>query len=94
MFSTTKIIKSIKPLLKRHQVKRASLFGSFARGEENAKSDVDVLVEFTKNIGLFEFINLEQLLEEALGRKVDLVTFQSLHPKLKKYIEKDQIHIL
>ena len=55
-------------------VSRLSLFGSFARGEDRAESDIDVLVEFERPVGLFEFVRLRRSLEGLLLRPVDLVT--------------------
>ncbi|MBI5191221.1 MAG: nucleotidyltransferase family protein [Nitrospirae bacterium] len=67
-------------------VKRIGVFGSFARGEQTKMSDVDVLVEFDRPVGLFEFIGLEMHLEGLLGRKVDLVTKNALKPYIKDRI--------
>lgn len=82
------------PLLKEAGVLRSSLFGSYARGEENENSDIDMLIEFPKGKSLLDLIDLENKLEEALGKKVDLVTYKSVSPYLKEYIEHDQVQIL
>lgn len=82
------------PILKDAGVTRSSLFGSCVRGEEQENSDIDILVDFPRGKGLFEFAGLEQQLGEALGRKVDLVTYKSLHPLLKERILAEQIQIL
>ena len=55
-----------------------ALFGSFARGDEKAESDVDILVNFKKPISLFDHAGIEIDLENKTGRKVDLVTERSL----------------
>lgn len=68
------IIKKIKPILERHHITKAELFGSYARGEETAESDVDMMVQLGKPMGLFEFVHIERELAEALGCKVDLTT--------------------
>ena len=81
-------------LLQRHQdafkelgVKRLGLFGSFVRGEQNDSSDVDVLVEFEPGCKTFDnFIRTAFLLEELLGRRVELVTPEALSPYLKPHI--------
>lgn len=70
------------------------VFGSYARGEESQKSDIDILVDFNSKINLLDLIGLEQELSEVLGIKVDLVTFNSLNPLLKPYIEQDLIHLI
>lgn len=66
----------------------AFLFGSFARGEADAASDVDLLVEldYTQPIGL-GFIGMKLDLEERLGRRVDLVSSQGVSPRILPYIE-------
>jgi predicted nucleotidyltransferase len=66
-------------------VKQIGLFGSFIRGEGVATSDIDLLVEFSDPIG-WEFIDLKDLLESALGREVDLVTRDALKPRLRDQI--------
>ncbi len=78
-------------VLRRYGVKRAAVFGSFARGEQNKKSDVDFLVDIPKGMDLFEFVGLKQDLEKHLHRKADLVTYGYIHPYLKKRILDEQI---
>ena len=92
-------IPSIKrralPILKRHAVKRASIFGSFARGEAKKKSDIDFLIEYkTKDKSLFDLVNLKLELEESLGRKVDIVTYGSIYSRLRDRILAEQVVIL
>jgi|YNPBryBLVA2012_1023415.scaffolds.fasta_scaffold02672_7 predicted nucleotidyltransferase len=87
--------QKITPLLKPY-VKRISVFGSYARGEETAESDIDLLVALKPShlrpaLGLFEVIRLEQELKKELGREVDLVTEEGLNPRRKPYIEKDRV---
>jgi predicted nucleotidyltransferase len=81
--------KKIEPLLKKHDVSFAGVFGSRARGEERADSDVDLLVRFNKQKGLFELAGLERDLSESLNLKVDLVTEGGLSPLLKSEVMKD-----
>ena len=77
-----KIADEISQYPKLDYVKKLALFGSFVRGEEGKDSDVDLLVTFeaAAPVGFFEFVRLQQFLESRLGRKVDLVTEQSLSP--------------
>lgn len=65
------------------------VFGSVARGEDTPASDVDLLVEFKITPGLLDFIALENKFVEVLGRKVDLATEQSLHPRIRQNVLKD-----
>lgn len=68
-------------------VKRLGLFGSFARGDQHTESDIDILVEFETGHKTFDrFITLGFLLEESLGRRVDLITVEALSPHLGPHI--------
>ncbi len=92
--STVARIKAkILPILKSAGVRRASVFGSAARGEP-APRDVDVLVEMPKSYGLFTFLALKGELEDCLGEKVDLVEYSHIKPSLKDYIFRDEVRIL
>ena len=84
----------IVPILKRYDVKRAALFGSFVRGEQREDSDIDILVEFKDGKSLLDLAGLKIELEEALGRKVDVLTYNSLHPLLRDKILQEQKVIL
>lgn len=85
---------AIVPLLKKHGVKRAGLFGSVARGDAGEKSDVDVLVELRKDISLLDFIGIEHELEDSLGRSVDLVEYHLLKPRIKDKILSQEVRII
>jgi len=87
------LLAKIIPILKKYKVKRASLFGSYVRGENKKTSDLDLLVELGKGKSLLDLIRLERQLEETLGFKVDLLTYNSLSPLLKEIILKEQIQI-
>ncbi len=64
-------------------MERAAIFGSFARGEAKANSDVDLLIEYrAKGKSLFDLVDLKLELEEILGRKVDIVTYDSILLKI------------
>ena len=84
----------IIPILKRYDVRRAALFGSFVRGEQREDSDIDILVEFKDGKSLLDLAGLKIELEEALGRKVDILTYNSLHPLLRDKILQEQKVIL
>ncbi|MEW6172706.1 MAG: nucleotidyltransferase family protein [Bacillota bacterium] len=93
-----KEIKDIKqktlPILRRYGVKKAGLFGSFARGEMREGSDIDLLVEIEKDISLLDFVGLKLEIEEALGRKVDLVEYCTIKPFLREKILSEQVRLL
>ena len=76
-------------------VKRAALFGSFARGDATEDSDIDLLIEFKgKRKSLLDLAALKIRLEENLGRNVSLITYNSLHPLLRDRILSEQVIIL
>ncbi|KYK35742.1 MAG: hypothetical protein AYK19_10250 [Theionarchaea archaeon DG-70-1] len=81
-------------ILKKHEVKRASLFGSVITGEATKDSDIDLLVEFEGRKSLLDLAGLKIELEEVLGKKVDVLTYKSLHPLLKEKILGEQEAIL
>ncbi len=85
------IIKShAKEIKTRFSVRRIGVFGSFARGEQKASSDIDILVEFEKPT-FKNFMNLSFYLEDLMRREVDLVMVKGLHPRIRPHVEKDVI---
>lgn len=89
-----KVKRQISEVLKKHDVKRSSLFGSIVRGELTETSDIDILIEFKGNKSLMDLASLKIDLEGILHRKVDVLTYDSLHPLLKKQILEEQVEIL
>ena len=89
-----KIKQKILPILQKYRVKKVALFGSCVRGEMEEDSDIDILVEIKKDISLLDFVGLKQKIEEALGRKVDLVEYDTLKPLLREKILKEQVVLL
>ncbi len=84
----------ILTILKKHDVEKASLFGSIVRGEFTSESDIDLLIEFKGDKSLLDLVNLQFELEEQLDFKVDVITYNSLHPLLKDQILAEQVEIL
>jgi uncharacterized protein len=83
------------PILKKHGVKRAAIFGSVAQGTATSKSDIDFLIEYeSKKKSLFDLVDLKLALEEALQCKVDLLTYGSICWQLKERILREQVVIL
>ncbi|RUT07888.1 nucleotidyltransferase [Dulcicalothrix desertica PCC 7102] len=80
------ILRSEQIKLKDFSVKSLTLFGSVARDEATSESDVDLLVEFEKPVGLFTFVRLQRYLETLLGRSVDLGTPDSLKSYLRETV--------
>jgi len=85
-----KIKIKIYPILRHYGISKAAVFGSFVRGENTETSDIDILVEFLGKKSLFDLAGLKIELEEVLGREVDVLTYNSLHPLLKECILKEQ----
>jgi predicted nucleotidyltransferase len=75
-------------LIRKYNIKTIALFGSHARNEQTEDSDIDILVEFTKNIGI-KFIDLADDLETIFGKKVDLVSKNGLKNKYYQQIYSD-----
>lgn len=89
-----KKLTELKPILKgKFKVESIGLFGSYVRREQKGESDLDILVEFSEPIGLFEFIELEDFLRGKLGVKVDLVMRKSLKNRIKEGIIKEAIYV-
>ncbi len=86
-------LRRLTPELSRLGVRALALFGSFARGEGGPESDVDILVEFEGPTRFDQFMELRHLLEETLGRRVDLVTHGALKPRLRQRIEREALRV-
>jgi predicted nucleotidyltransferase len=86
----TKII----PILKKHNIKKAGIFGSFSRMKERDTSDIDILVQIESKISLLDFIGIKLELEDILHRKVDLVEYKAIKPVLRDDILSEEIRIL
>ena len=92
---TIKEIKNrIRPVVEKHRIKDVYLFGSYARGEANENSDVDIYCSSGDVDTLFKEVGLIRELEEALGKKVDVVTIGSkMHDFFRQQLEEDKIKI-
>jgi len=86
--------EKIIEILRRNDVKRASFFGSIVRGEMTGESDVDILVEFEGRKSLLDLAHLKNELEDTINRRVDVLTYKSLHPRLKDRILAEQVPII
>jgi len=83
-----------RPILRRYGVRRASVFGSYARGQEGPESDLDLLVELPPGSSLLDLVGLEQDLTAELGIKVEATTYGSLHPLMCDRVLADERTIL
>lgn len=89
----TTLQQTVVPLLQQYGVKKAGIFGSMATGTLRDDSDLDLLVELDPDLNLFDFIALKQAIEEVIQRKVDLVEYDTLKPRLKERILREEIRI-
>ena len=74
-------------------VKQLAVFGSAASGEAGAESDIDIFVDFEGPASFDRYMGLKVLLEDLLGRRVDLVTRKALRPSLKAAIEREAVNV-
>ena len=82
-------IETIITVMKPYNPTKIGIFGSFARGENTDKSDIDILYRFENPVGIFKLVDLKNLLEGQLQKKIDLVSEKYVHPLLKDLILKD-----
>jgi len=94
-------LEELKEIINQHRqileeefkVKSIAIFGSFVRGEQEAKSDIDILVEFGKPISLLHIVSLENYLSDIFGIKVDVVPKKNIREELKETILKEAISV-
>ena len=82
-------VSQIIDLCRQNDVSMVGIFGSMARGEAKKKSDIDLIVRFSKRKSLLAMVRLERELSEALGRKVDLLTEAAISPYMRERVLKE-----
>lgn len=87
------LVRTIKETLQSSGIKKAYLFGSFARNEKKYH-DIDIVIKPPKDFSLLDLAHLENVLEDKTNKKFDLGTIDSIHPLVKKYVKKDLIVLL
>lgn len=92
--SVEEIKQRILPILQKYNIKRAGLFGSYARGEMREDSDIDILVEVADDISLLDFVGIKLEIEEVLGKKIDLAEYNTIKPLIWERVIKEQVEIL
>ena len=87
-------LKQKKPeLVKRYALSESGVFGSFARGDQQQTSDIDILVDFSKRIDGFEYIRLAHELKDLFEQKIDVVSRKGIKTKYLPFVEKSLINV-
>ncbi len=86
------IKRIVLPILKREKIRKAGIFGSYARGEQNKESDIDILVDYKGS--LLGLVGVELELKKKFRKNVDLLTYNGINPLLKKSILKEEVRII
>lgn len=90
----TRELATLKPELEAEfPIRKLGVFGSYARGEQRSESDLDILVEFSEPVTLFDLVRLENELTTRLGVEVDLVTRKSLKPGIEARVTDDVVYV-
>jgi predicted nucleotidyltransferase len=84
----------ILPVLKRFEIKRAAIFGSVAKGNHTAESDIDLLIEPAKGFTLYKMLQLESEIGQIIERKIDIVEFSALKSSIKNEVLQSAVTIL
>jgi hypothetical protein len=82
-----------KELRQAHRIKKVGIFGSLARGDQNKRSDIDLLAEFEEPVSLLDLVGAELYLRKILKTKVDLIPKEDIRPELKKRILKETVYV-
>ena len=88
-----KIRETIVAILTRNDAVRIAIFGSYAREEAGAKSDIDILVRFARPKSLLQIVQIEEEIKKSLHMKVDLITENAVSPYLTDSIRRDEVVI-
>ena len=89
-----KLKLKIVEILKKNNIKKAGIFGSYARGDFKKNSDIDILIMPSKDMSLLDISGIKIELEDNLNKKVDLVSYNYIHPRLKENILKSEVKII
>jgi uncharacterized protein len=92
--SLDEIKKIILPIPRRHDVRRAAIFGSVARGDARPSSDLDLLLDLPPGKTLLDLIGVQLELRDLLGREVDVVTYPEPHPRTEERVVREAVRFL
>ena len=83
-----------KSLLKnKYHISKVGIFGSYVRGEQRNESDVDILIDYDEAPSLISLIEMENMLSDLLGMKVDIVTSKGLKPQIRQHILDEVVYL-
>lgn len=82
-----------RPILDKHGVQKAEVFGSYARGEQDKESDIDLLVKMENGATLIDIAELKKELENNLEVQVDVLTYNSIHPEILSQVQDEAVEI-
>jgi len=90
-FNDNKTKEALTDICQKNDIKLLAVFGSFARGQQTAKSDIDLAIEFTKKSkkSLFDLVHLEFEFKKIFKRRIDLGTLKSINPHIIDQVKKD-----
>ncbi len=83
----------VVPILRRHRIAKAGMFGSVVTGNDDDQSDIDIHVQLGSKMGLSEFVGIKHELEDVLRKKVDLVEYRAIKPALKDHILSEEVRM-
>ena len=87
------LVKNKPFLAEKYKVREIGVFGSYVRGEQTKRSDIDILVDFEESISLLKFLEFENYLSKIIGAKVDLVMKDALKPRIGSHILKEVVNV-
>jgi len=97
MVTLKEVVKILEPhkkeIFKNYNLKKLGVFGSLVRGENNSKSDIDMIVEYNVIPDLLKYIELERYIEKILNNKVDLVIKDSIRDEFKESVLNDAVFL-
>ena len=97
MYSTKDILETLRAnkakLTQKYAISELGIFGSFARGDYNEQSDIDILVDFHAKIDAYNYIRLAHEFEDLFKQKIDMVSRRSIKPQYLPFVEKNLIHV-
>ena len=93
IYNINEIKNIITPILQKYRIKKAAIFGSYAKGKANKKSDIDLLIEFSEGMGIVRYTDFKEELEYVLNRKIDIISYNWINKYMRDQVLKEAIEI-